>query len=134
MAEQSPQKRARTEDAEETTKNEPEYVYIANRTEVANRTGDAWSCELFLGVFRTLESATRKMKENQVDMIIEEFTGGDLEELAEKYEKSRSEPTKCEYDREALMKDLDSLVEELFQCESANVQYDWRLVKREVQD
>ncbi len=134
MADQPPKKRARTEE-KETAK---EYVYIVSRTDFNDdykpRGGD-WSSEEFLGVFRTLESATRKMKEDQVEMIIERFNCGADEELAEKYEKSRSEQDDdIEYDEEAIMKDLDSLTETVFAGEFVNVECDWSLVKQEVQD
>jgi hypothetical protein len=141
MADEQPElKRARTEDPQETTKNEPEYVYIVSRTDFNDdykpRGGD-WSSEEFLGVFRTLESATRKMKEDQVEMIIEEFECecDDDDELVEKYVKSRTAQfNHVEWDKEAIMKDLDSLTETVFAGEFVNVKCDWSLVKQEVQD
>jgi hypothetical protein len=141
MADAPPQKRARTEDADETTKNEPEYVYVVSRTTFNDDykpRGDDWSSEEFLGVFRTRESATRKMEEDQVDMIIEEFEAENHGELAEKYEKSRSKidryRTKVVYDREAILKDLASLEETVLAGEYVNVKCVWSLVKQEVQD
>jgi hypothetical protein len=142
MADEPPQKRARTEDSEEPTKNKREYVYIVNRTDFNDDykpRGDDWSREEFLGVFRTFESATRKMKDNQVEMIIEQFgEEGNHEELAGKYEKSRSKignyRVQIEYDRESIMKDLDSLVETVFKGEFVNVKCDWNLVKQKVRD
>jgi mRNA-degrading endonuclease RelE of RelBE toxin-antitoxin system len=141
MADEPPQKRARTEGSEEPTKNKREYVYIVNRTDFNDdykARGDDWSREEFLGVFRTFESATRKMVNDQVEMIIEQFNQDNHEELAGKYEKSRSKIGKyrvqIEYDRESIMKDLDSLVETVLKGEFVNVKCDWNLVKQEVRD
>jgi hypothetical protein len=144
MADAPPQKRARTEDAEETTKNEPEYVYVVSRTTFNDddykSRGDDWpSLEACLGVFRTRESATRKMEDDQVDIIIEEFDSENHEELAEKYENSRISlghiwgRTKVVYDREAILKDLASLEETVFAGEYVPLKYDWSLEKHEVQ-
>jgi hypothetical protein len=89
---------------------------------------------------RTEEKETAKeyvyiVSRTDVEMIIERFNCGADEELAEKYEKSRSEQDDdIEYDEEAIMKDLDSLTETVFAGEFVNVECDWSLVKQEVQD